>query len=34
MRKVQEISTNRLTKDLINGYKIRNEAKYFSLEIL
>ena len=28
--KVQIISTKRLTKDLINGYKILNGAKYFS----
>ena len=29
-RKVEGISTKRLTKDLINGHKILNSAKYFS----
>ena len=33
-KKVEAISTKGLKKDLINGYKILNRAKYFSLGIL
>ena len=32
-KKVEVISSKVLTKDLINGYKILNSAKYFSLAI-
>ena len=33
-KKVEVISTKRLTKDLIKGYKILNGARYFSLGTL
>ena len=33
-KKVEATSTTGLTKDLINGYKILNEARYYSLRTL
>ena len=34
MKKDKAISTNGLTKDLVNGYQILNSAKYFSSGLL